>query len=173
VATEGTYVTFQLKSYFPTGDASGGLGTNHYSVEPSALVYHRFTEKWTMEGQIGDWHPIGGSAGVPTAGSQGFAGDVFFYGIGPSYKLYRGRNFGLTPVIELFGWHVLSGFQTQVGGPVDGASANVSGFNVVNIKAGIRTNVGLHDSVYVGFGQAVTHEDWYRQIVRFEYRHAF
>ncbi len=116
VASEGTYLTFQFKSYFPSGDASKGLGTNHWSVEPSLLLYHSFSERWTLEGQIGDWHPIGGSAGVPLPPppvSEGFAGDIFFYGLGPSYKLYQGNHIGLTPVLELFGWHVLSGFQTQ------------------------------------------------------------
>jgi hypothetical protein len=173
VASEGTYVTFQFKSYFPSGDASKGLGTNHYSIEPSLLLYHKLSSRFTFEGQVGDWHPIGGSAGVPTAGSEGFAGDVFFYGLGPSYKLYRGRHIGLTPVVELFGWHVISGFQTQPGGPVDGAAAEVGGLNIVNLKVGVRTSIGFHNSFYVGFGQALTHDDWYKHIVRLEYRYTF
>jgi len=174
VVSEGTYLTLQFKSYFPSGDASKGLGTNHYSVEPSILAYHRFTDRWTLEGQVGDWHPIGGSAGVPTAGSEGFAGDIFFYGLGPSYKLYRGNNFTITPVVELFGWHVINGFQTQpiVDGVVEG-DKEVGGMNIVNLKAGIRTGIGLHDSFYVGFGQALTRDDWYKHIVRLEYRHTF
>ena len=171
VASEGTYLTFQLKSYFPSGDASKGLGTNHYSVEPSLLMYHRFSDRWTLEGQIGDWHPIGGSAGVPTANSEGFAGDVFFYGIGPSYKLYHGHHLAVAPVVELFGWHVLGGFQTQP--PAPDASTEVGGMNIVNLKAGVRTNIGFHNSIYVGFGQALTHDDWYKHIVRLEYRYSF
>jgi len=174
VASEGTYLTFQLKSYFPSGDASRGLGTNHYSVEPSLLLYHALSERWTVEGQIGDWHPIGGSAGVPISGSEGFAGDVFFYGIGPSYKLYQGNHIGLVPVVELFGWHVLSGFQTQpVTGTTDGAASEVSGMDIVNLKAGVRTNIGFHSSVYIGFGQALTHDDWYKHLIRAEYRYSF
>jgi Putative MetA-pathway of phenol degradation len=174
IASEGTYLTFQLRSYFPSGDASRGLGTNHYSVEPSVLLYHRFSDRWTLEGQIGDWHPIGGSSGVPITGSEGFAGDVFFYGIGPSYKLYRGKHVGVAPVVELFGWHVLSGFQTQpVTGNTDGAASEVSGMNIVNLKVGVRTSIGFHNSFYVGFGQALTHDDWYKHIVRLEYRYAF
>ena len=173
MASEGTYVTFQFKSYFPSGDASKGLGTNHYSVEPSLLLYHKLSSRFTIEGQVGDWHPIGGSAGVPTAGSEGFAGDVFFYGIGPSYKLYRGRRVGVAPVVELFGWHVINGFQTQPGGPVDGAAAEVGGLNIVNLKVGLRTSIGFHNSFYVGFGQALTHDDWYKHIVRAEYRYTF
>jgi Putative MetA-pathway of phenol degradation len=173
VASEGTYVTFQFKSYFPSGDASKGLGTNHYSIEPSLLLYHKLSSRFTIEGQVGDWHPIGGSSGVPITGSEGFAGDIFFYGIGPSYKLYRGRRVGVAPVVELFGWHVISGFQTQPGGPVDGAAAEVGGLNIVNLKVGVRTSIGFHNSFYVGFGQALTHDDWYKHIVRLEYRYSF
>ena len=173
VASESTYVTFQFKSYFPSGDSSKGLGTNHYSIEPSILLYQRLSDRFALEGQVGDWHPIGGSAGVPITNSEGFAGDVFFYGIGPSYKLYRGRHVGLTPVVELFGWHVISGFQTQPGGPVLGAASEVGGVNIVNLKVGVRTNFGFHNSIYIGFGQALTHDDWYKHIVRVEYRYTF
>lgn len=175
VVSEGTYLTFQFKSYFPSGDASKGLGTNHYSLEPSLLLYHSFSDRWTLEGQIGDWHPIGGSAGVPTAASEGFAGDVFFYGIGPSYKLYSRNRLQIAPVVELFGWHVLSGFQTEPApqpNPTSAAS-EVSGMNIVNLKAGVRTSIGFHNSIYVGFGQALTHDDWYKHLVRLEYRYSF
>jgi Putative MetA-pathway of phenol degradation len=174
IATDHTYVTFQLKSYFPSGDATKGLGTNHYSVEPSILLYHSFTSKFVLEGQVGGWLPISGSAGVPITGSEGFAGNIFLYGIGPSYKLYSGRHFSLTPVIELFGWHVTGGFQTQpVTGNTFGAASEVDGLNIVNIKAGVRTSFGPHNSIYIGFGQAVTHDDWYKHIIRAEYRYTF
>jgi hypothetical protein len=171
VATESTYLTFQFKSYFPSGDASKGLGTNHYSVEPSLLLYHSLSPRFTLEGQLGDWHPIAGSAGVPITNSEGFAGDIFFYGIGPSYKLYNGDRFKIAPVVELFGWHVLSGFQTLPGGPVDNAATEVSGMNIVNLKVGLRVGIGVHNSFYVGFGQALTHDDWYKHIIRLEYRY--
>lgn len=174
VASETTYVTFQFKTYFPSGDASKGLGTNHYSVEPSLLLYHNLSPRFTLEGQLGDWHPIGGSAGVPITSSEGFAGDVFFYGIGPSYKLYNGDRVKIAPVIELFGWHVLGGFQTQpVTGAIDGAATEVGGMNIVNLKFGVRVGIGTHNSFYAGFGQALTHDDWYKHIVRLEYRFTF
>jgi hypothetical protein len=175
VASEGTFLTLQFKGYFPSGAASKGLGTKHYSVEPSLLMYHSLSDRWTLEGQIGDWHPIGGSAGVPITASEGYAGDVFFYGIGPSYKLYSRNRIQIAPVVELFGWHVLSGFQTQPRPQPNPTSAATeeSGLNIVNLKFGVRTNIGYHNSFYVGFGQALTHDDWYKHIVRLEYRYSF
>ena len=51
-----------------------------------------------------------------------FAGNIFSYGIGPSFDLYRSGNVRFAPVVELVGWHVLSGFQTggtaDAGGPI-------------------------------------------------------
>ena len=172
IASEGTYVTFQFKSYFPSGDASEGLGTNHYSIEPSVLLYQKLSHRFTLEGQVGDWHPIGGSAGVPVTSSEGFAGDVFFYGIGPSYRLYSRNRVGITPVLELFGWHVVSGFQTNPNAPPNAAN-EVGGLNIVNLKIGLRIGFGFHNSIYAGFGQALTHDDWYKHIVRLEYRYTF
>jgi hypothetical protein len=73
----------------------------------------------------------------------------------------------------MFGWRVLGGFQTLPGGPVMGAGSEVSGTNIVNIKVGARTSIGSHNSFYIGFGQAVTHDMWYKHLVRLEYRYAF
>jgi hypothetical protein len=49
----------------------------------------------------------------------------------------------------------------------------VSGLDIVNLKVGVRTNIGFHNSFYVGFGQALTHDDWFKHIVRLEYRYTF
>jgi len=176
-------LTAQIRAYFPSGSGSIGLGTNHYSLEPSLLYYRRLSSRWTVESQIGDWHPIGGSMGelAGTETLSNFAGDVFFYGIGPSYALVNGEHFGIAPVIELFGWHVLGGLVTPdtpfppntvctTGG--DGCSAG-GGTNIVNLKFGGRVRFGARDSVYVGYGRALTSAVWYQDIVRLEYRHTF
>ena len=101
LASSRHYLTAQLLSYFPSGDSRSGLGTNHYSVEPALLYYQRLSERFEIEGELGGWLPIGGS--------QGFAGNLFFYGIGPSYTLINGERFRLAPVIEVVGWNVTGG----------------------------------------------------------------
>jgi hypothetical protein len=50
---------------------------------------------------------------------------------------------------------------------------SVAGINIVNRKVGARTSIGKRDSFYLGFGQAVTHELWYKLIIRLEYRRSF
>jgi Putative MetA-pathway of phenol degradation len=172
LASPNRYLTFQFRAYFPSGDALEGLGTNHYSIEPGVLYYQRLSGRLAFEAQVRDWHPIGGSAGVPVTSSKGFAGDVFMYGVGPSYLLYNGERFRLTPVVELFGWRVLGGFQTQLG-VATSPGVEVDGTNIVNLKLGARIGLGRHSSLYFGYGKALTDQDWYDQIVRAEYRYSF
>ena len=166
LASPRHYLTAQLLSYFPSGDSRSGLGTNHYSLEPALLYYQRLSDRFEIEGELGGWLPIGGSAGVSTTSSQGFAGNLFFYGIGPSYRLINGERFRLAPVIEIVGWNVTGGLQT-------GTPSNASGINIVNLKIGARMGFGNHNSLYVGYGKALTSGDWYDQIVRVEYRYSF
>jgi hypothetical protein len=169
LASRRQYLTFQMVAIFPSGDSTRGLGTGHYSVVPSVLYYQKFTDRWSLEAQLGDTHPISSS------GSLDFAGDVFTYGIGPSYEVYRGEKVRFAPVVELVGWHVLGGMQNSgaellnTGQPL----INVDGVNIVNLKVGARTTIGSHNSIYAGFGQALTHDLWYRHIVRIEYRYTF
>jgi hypothetical protein len=191
VASSNQYLTFQFQAYFPSGNASAGLGTNHYSVEPALLYYRRLSDRVALEAQVGDLHPIGGSScprscdnQTPPPNSHEFAGDVFFYGVGPSYVLYRGENVRIAPVIELVGWRVLGGFVTDSATATSGTNGTATsggfqgavsadGTNIVNLKVGARTSIGRRNSFYVGFGQAVTHSVWYEHIVRAEYRYSF
>ena len=167
LVTTRHYVTLQFKAYLPSGDASIGLGTHHYSVEPSLLYYQRFSDRFAVEAEVGDTHPLGTSSGVPTATSHGFAGDVFFYGAGPSYQFIKGEKFSLAGVVEVVGWNVRSGYVT---GP---ANPSTAGVNIVNIKAGPRLSIGTHHSVYFGYGRGLTSQTWYRDIFRTEYRYSF
>jgi len=175
LASEGRYLTFQLKSYFPSGDASKGLGTNHYSIEPAVLYYQALSKRLAVESEFGIWHPIGGSAGVASASNstpESFAGNVLFYGVGPSYELLSGERVRFAPVVEIVGWSVLGGFQTVwVSGTEIADSA--SGINIVNIKIGGRLGLGAHNSFYIGYGRALTSAVWYTDTVRFEYRYSF
>ncbi len=165
------YLTFQFIASFPSGDSSKGLGTAHYSVAPSILYFQKMTNRLSLEAQVGDTHPISSS------GQMDFAGDVFTYGFGPSYVLYQGESVRFAPVVELVGWHVLGGLANNDDALINSGYTdpfvNVSGTNIVNLKVGGRLSIGNHNSFYAGFGQALTHEVWYRHILRVEYRYTF
>ena len=165
VASPERYLTFQMGAFMPTGHPSLGLGTNHFSVVPELLYNQKLSDHVTIAGQFGDWHPIGGSSGVPITSPDGFAGDILTYGLGASYDFLSGSENHITPVLEFVGWSVLGGFATGVG--------PASGTNIVNGKLGVRFSFHTHNSIYVGFGRALTNAHWYEDILRLEYRYAF
>jgi hypothetical protein len=173
LASPDRYLTLQFRTYFPTGNASQGLGTNHYSVEPALLYYQRFSKRLSLESEAGDWIPTGGSAGVASLSDPHpgrFSGNVFFYGVGPSYELYSSDHVRFTPVVELVGWHLLSGFETTPN-PAEAIGIKAGGTNIFNLKIGARTAFSPRSSVYVGYGHALTSADWYNSILTVEYRY--
>jgi hypothetical protein len=176
VASERTYLTFEFSAFTPTGDASQGLGTNHYSVQPLLLLNHRLGEHMTLLGQFGDFHPLAGSAGYPTASSpNAFAGDVLEYGLGLGYRFETAPEISITPLLEFVGWHVFDGYYTSATAAVQGTLPELSaaGVNIVNVKAGFRISFHQHHSVYLGYGEALTNSRWYKEILRLEYRFLF
>jgi hypothetical protein len=169
LAGENRYLTFQFRTYFPSGDSFRGLGTNHYSVEPTLLYYQRFGERLAVSSEFGDWHPIGGSAGIPltTQTQNGFAGDILIWGLGAGYDVIKKEDYRVTPVVEFVGWSILSGLVT------DPVRKSTAGITIANMKIGARLSTGIHNSFYAGYGRELTHSSWYTDIVRFEYRFAF
>jgi hypothetical protein len=157
-------LTGQFQIYFNSGDAKKGLGTAHGSIDMALLYYQRVAPKVAIESQFGDVHPTGGST-APTGAS--YAGDVLYYGIGPSFEVYRTPRLVFAPVVELVGWHV-NGGQVQDSGNLGSASTNI-----VNLKFGARTTFDERNSIYVGYGHALTDAVWYTDILRIEYRYSF
>jgi len=92
---------------------------------------------------------------------------VIYYGIGPSYEVYRSSTVRVAPVVELVGWHVLGGFQTSAG-----SDSPLGGWDIVNLKFGARVLFNDRGSIYVGYGHALTTDSWYKNILRLEYRMA-
>ena len=169
-------MSFQLRTYAPTGDANHGLGTGHVTLEPALLSDQRLGDRWTLQGELRDWIPVGGSD---------FAGNVLRYGVGLGYDVYRCRNLCITPVTEFVGWTILSGQQLEVppnvpltaqglappGVNIPATSA--AGETIVNAKVGVRTYFGHGNDLYIGYGRALTGTVWYKDILTLEYRHVF
>jgi Putative MetA-pathway of phenol degradation len=170
LASREGYLTLQLRTYFPTGDASSGLGTSHYAIEPTVLFTRKVAPDTTLSGQFGVWHPIQGSnaSGASADTTQSFAGNVLEYGFGAGHRFLLAENLRVTPVVELVGWSVRSGYVTLISGP-----ASASGNNIVNAKLGARIFVERHNSIYVGVGRQLSHVGWYRDFLRVEYARVF
>jgi hypothetical protein len=172
VATDSTYVTFQLTGYIPTGSGLKGLGTEHWSIEPGLLFTSMLTDRLTGYAEVKDW--------IACGGEPNFAGNILRYGVGASYLCYDSGCVRVAPVVELVAWTVLDGSETRFEGA--GSVVDAHGTTIVNAKYGVRIgfgevgnqpgNLGGSD-VYVGFGHALTGNRWYQDVFRVEYRIRF
>ncbi len=161
---EDLVATLQFRTYIPTGAASHGLGTGHVSLEPALLLYDRLSGRWTFEGELRYWVPVGGTD---------FAGDIIRYGIGLSYDLLRTGSVQVAPVAELVGWTVLGGKESGVTADPLAAVQGAAGDTIVNAKLGLRVKLGCRTDVYAGYGRPLTGERWYESVWRFDLRVAF
>jgi len=186
--TNNRYVTFQFRTYLPTGDPGLGLGTGHVSLEPSLLFYQRLTDRLVAQAQLTDWIPIAAGPG---------AGNVTEYGAGLGYDVIQTCKLRVTPVFEMVGWTVLGGTESFTGTvpgtvtpaglggtaplvpainvngtfvPDDHGFLEANGDTIVNLKFGVRTYFGDRSDLYAGYGHTVTGSRWYNDIFRVEYR---
>jgi hypothetical protein len=177
LADPDQYLTFQFRTYIPTGEASKGLGTGHVSVEPSLLYYKRLTDRVTTQEQFTVWAPVEGGAA---------SGPILMYGAGVSYDVYKNCSLRIAPVAEVVGWTVLYGFESEFGPtnaineplqrvPLTHGATDAAGDTIVNGKLGIRTYFGENQNqdLYVGYGRSLTGDRWYKDIFRVEYRIGF
>jgi hypothetical protein len=160
VACEDRYLTFQLRTYIPSGNSERGLGTDHVSLEPALLAYQSIN-RLVLFGEFRDWIPIGGTD---------FAGNVLRYGAGFGYQVYHSPHLRVTPITEFVGWTVLGGKEFLF---PENVTKDAAGDTIVNVKLGGRVDFGERSSIYVGYGRALTGTVWYKDIVRAEYRIAF
>jgi hypothetical protein len=170
------YLTFQFKTYIPTGDSHRGLGTHHTSLEPGLLYLRRLNCRTYFQGELRYWIPIDGTD---------YAGNIIRYGAGLGYDIWNSNGssslnpyvadgWRVTAVGEFVGWSVLNGKFTPanaVGSPIDGVSVP-DGFTVVNVKPGFRFTHN-QGSLYAGAGIAMTGDRWYSDLFRIEYRRMF
>ncbi|OAI46956.1 hypothetical protein AYO44_01905 [Planctomycetaceae bacterium SCGC AG-212-F19] len=186
VANDDRFLTFQFRTYIPTGPGARGLGTNHVSLEPGLLLWQKLGDRTRVEAEFLDWIPVEGSD---------YAGNVLQYGIGISYDVFRNCKYRIAPVVEFVGWTVLAGQDTDfqlgiittttppgINGPggTVGSIGAVGTFNnpargdtIVNVKGGVRFDVGSRLSIYAGYGHAITGDKWYRDLARLEVRWAY
>jgi hypothetical protein len=155
-------LSFQLKIYIPSGDADRGLGNHHTTIEPGLLYFKKLDDCWRMESELRYW--------VPVDGTEGFEGEIIRYGVGMSYKWLENCHMTVSPVAEFVGWTVLSGKVTTNEPPEPTAFEDAAGDTIINAKLGMRFDFGSSGQFYFGYGRALTGDQWYDDVFRFEYR---
>jgi hypothetical protein len=195
IASPDTYLTAQLRTYFPTGEASKGLGNGLYALEPG-LLGHQQMGRFALDGEVQDWIPL--TTDKFMDGSD-WVGNIIRYGLGVSYLALDNPRFRIIPVAEFVGWTVLAGKETEVPSAAASEAAiaaamngttlppgtvgvkDASGDTIVNLKVGVRFGFGSFQEtgflsgsdLYVGYGRALTGDVWYKDILRVEYRIRF
>ena len=99
-------LTFQFKTYMPTGNFLKGLGTGHVSLEPSLIAALRLGPETFVVGQLAEWIPMGGD--------PAYAGAMLNYHLAMNHVLHR-----FTPDVPLIGTFEFNGWSFQ-----DGAYTN-------------------------------------------------
>jgi hypothetical protein len=168
---ELTQITFQFKTFLPTGDFTGGLGTSHVSLEPSLLFNLKLT-CWTyLQGQFSYWISVGGD--------NLYQGNIFHCHFSFNHALWKPmHDVQLIGTVEMNEWTVLGGnftnpdFLITAGGrtgPVP-VSASTSMFS---IGPGLRLFVCDKIDVGVGSAFSLTGDHWAEELVRGEFRWRF
>jgi hypothetical protein len=157
-------VSGQVRAYIPTGIGERGLGTDHFSLEPSLLLNHRLHEWVTFEGEVRYWVPFSGSD---------FEGDMFRYGAGLVFGKQETCGLWVTPVAEIIGWVPLSGKQSYVAPSGIVVTEEARNKTVCNGMFGARVGCSDCFDIYGGYGVSLTGDRWADEQWRIELRFKF
>jgi hypothetical protein len=161
-------VTFQFRTYTPTGNAMLNLGTGHFSLDPSILTTLKLGPTTYFQGQFGNW--------IPLAGNQSLAGGVFYWLMSVNQVLaYTTPDSPLIATLEMDGWSFENGGYTA--GIAPGQKSiyveKGGGVSYFNIGPGLRQSICNR----LDFGGAITWATssvhWAQPWFRFEARFLF
>ncbi len=167
--SEMLLVSFQLRTYMPTGNFTSNLGNGQFALDPSILTSLKLSPTTYLQGQFGNWVPLGGP-GV----NRKLAGGIFYWLMSINQVLfYATPDSPLIATLEMDGWSFENGGYT---GAVLPGKSNVfvekgGGVSYFNIGPGLRQSICNQ----IDFGGAITWatntahwaQPWFRFEVRF------
>jgi hypothetical protein len=152
-------ITFQFRTYLPTGNFTKGIGTGHVSLEPSLLVGVKLSPSTYFQGQLSEW--------IPIAGDPAYAGALLHYHASLNQVLYHILpDVPLIGTLEGNGWSFQDGLYTD---PVFGPTKS-SGETYVSAGVGLRLFVCDRIDFGVAASQALTSGHWAEEVYRAEFR---
>ena len=169
-------VTFQMRTYMPSGNFTNNLGTGQFALDPSILTSLKLGPTTYFQGQFGNWIPLGG----PGVNAK-LAGGIFYWLMSFNQVLwYTTPDSPLIATLEMDGWSFENGgYTTSISSAGDGASSQTpdssrrdgGGVSYFNIGPGLRQSICNR----LDFGGAITWatdtahwaQPWFRFEVRF------
>jgi hypothetical protein len=154
--------TFQLRIGVPSGASELGLGNGHVVIEPSLLLWQKLTDKLTLESELRNWIAAGGT---------NHSSYVLRYAMGLSYDLYQSDTVAIKPVLEVLGWTVMRGYQSEFRDtlPTSQVTGDARG-TVIELAPGFRVNTWNNMDWYLGYSFNITHSAWFEDNLRLEAR---
>ncbi len=161
-------LSFQFRTYTPTGNGTLGLGTGHFSLDPSILASLKLGPDAYLQGQYGNWIPIGGNSSL--------SGGVFYWLTSLNEVLWYARpDSPLIATLEMDGWSFENGGYTgslRANGKPHVVEKG-GGVSYFNIGPGLRQVICNR----LDFGGAITWSTsdihWAQPWFRFELRFLF
>lgn len=166
-------ITFQFKTYIPTGNFTKGLGTGHVSLEPSLIFGIKLSPTAHLQIQQAYWIPIGGD---PLYQANVYHGHIALNKI----LWCPCRDFKIVGTMELNGWQIFGGAFTDpdlvLANPMNGTLSPVShSASTVMLNTGPGVRMVICDRIDLGVGSAfaITGSRWAAETVRVEFRWRF
>jgi hypothetical protein len=157
-------LTFQFKTYLPSGNAMAGLGTGHVSLEPSFLLALRLAQDTYFQAQLAQWIPLGGTPNI--------AGGVLSYNFALNQVLVW-----CTPNSPLIGTLEMNASTFQNGGATNPVVTAIGpgrvgsgGITYFSIGPGLRQSICNNLDFGGAFLWATTDNHWANPLFRFEVR---
>jgi hypothetical protein len=165
--TELLQVTFQFRTYTPSGNAAQGLGTGHFSLDPSVLASMKLAPDTYYQAQLGNWIPLGGN--------QKIAGGIFYWLMSLNQVIYRfSPDTPVIAMLEMDGWSFENGGYTN---PIVNAASKIigagGGVSYFNIGPGLRTALGNRVDLGTALTWSTTPNHWGSPWFRLEVRFLF
>ena len=175
-------VSFQFKTYTPSGNAANGLGTGHVSLEPSLLASLKLSPSTYFQAQLGEWIPLGATNAFnnSSGSTPNVAGGIFFWYLSLNQVLFH-----LTPSSPLIGTFEMDGWSFQDGGYTNSyklpnvtrttSTVIPSGGGVSYFNAGPGLRLSICNKVDLGSAitWSTTAAHWAQPWFRFEVRFLF
>jgi hypothetical protein len=177
-------LTFQFKTYLPTGNFMKGLGDGHVSLEPALLFALKLMPDCYLQGEFAYWIPIGGD---PL-----YEGDIYHSHFSLNKTLWSPcPGLRLVGTLECEHWEVLGGNFTapdllvETTTPVAGPGGTMKNRPVLTpvaqsategiFSAGPGLRFFICDKIDFGIGTqfAITQDHWEEELVRAEFRWRF
>jgi hypothetical protein len=161
-------LTFQFRTWIPTGPSIKGFGTGHVTLEPSLLATLKVTPNTYVETQISEWIPIGGD--------DEFAGTVLHTHTSINHLLCRKKALQFIGTLEYQNYIFQDGALTLPANAQGGAAApnflTTGSSGEAYHYAGPGFRIVICDKYDIGFGAAfsLTSDHFADQLYRTEFR---